>query len=214
VTRTPTITRTPTPTIPPEPVITYFGVLRADDTVVTPTATSPDGISIFERESYGFSIVLEGAPGGTNAAVSKTTFNWDPSDPTVLPDLQIEASRSLGNGSAAVCDDTAPDLGGVPGFDPPSFVTTQTIADALNDFGCRFKNGNGVPGGRGDTDACVLFPDGHLGLLAPTSTVQYCGAIDHPLAFAAGDTLLTARIRDISGNVSSSARIILRVTTP
>lgn len=135
-----------------------------------------------------------------------------------MPDLLIEASQPLGDGSLAVCDDAAPAFGGVPAVNPPDFSTTQAVVDAINDFACRFKDGGGSPGGRVAKDACTLFPDGFYhflfppdGTVAHPSTIQFCGQIGAPLAFPTGDTLITARIRDLAGNVSSPARLIIRV---
>lgn len=117
-----------------------------------------------------------------------------------------------------VCDDSAPDLGGVPAVNPADISTTQPVADAINDFACRFKNGRGVPTGRGAKEACTAFSDGVFHFLFPPdptvkfpSTVQFCGQIDALLAFPTGDTLITARIRDLAGNVSRPARLIIRV---
>lgn len=191
---------------------------RADDTLVPSSGTTTDGTQIFERPSYGFSLVLEGRPGGTSSPIQSNTFNWDPTDPTVLPGLLIEASRALGDGSADVCDDNAPVFGGVPPVNPPDFSTKQPVADAVNDFACRFKDGSGGRSGRGKDDACTSFPDGFFHFLFPPgagvqfpSTIQFCGQIGAPLAFPTGDTLITARIRDLAGNISSPMRLIIRV---
>jgi len=150
--------------------------------------------------------------------IGTSTFNWNPTDPTVLPYLLIEASRPVGNGSTAVCDAAAPNFGGVPAVNPPDFSTTQAVAAALNDFGCRFRNGGGGSSGRGLRDACTAFDDGSYhfvmapgpGVLHP-STIQFCGLIDRPSAFPTGDTLLTARIRDLAGNLSAPSSVVIRV---
>ena len=214
---TPTITKTPTPTVPVEPVIEFFGVIRADDTLVDPVDTGIAGVPIFERPSNGFSLVVEGRPGGSHTDIGANTFNWDPGDPRVLPDLLIEASQALGNGSAAVCDDSAPTFGGVPGIDPPDFSKTQEISNAINDFACRFKDGMGNPSGRVNQDACTLINglyhfvnEPGTGVQFP-STIQFCGRISGPIAFPPGDTLVTARIRDLAGNVSLPKQLIIRV---
>lgn len=156
----PTPVAIPTPvSIPPEPVITFFGVTRADDTLVAATTTL-QGVPVFERTSYDFSLVVEGRPGGSGTAIGTGTYNWSPTDPTLLPSLLIEASRPLGNGSLAVCDETAPDFGGIPPINPPNFSATQPVANAINDFACRFQDGRGAPSGRDKNHACTVLSDG------------------------------------------------------
>lgn len=175
---------------------------------------SATGVPIYERPTYGFSLVVEGRPGGTGTPVGFSTFNSDPTNPTTLPYLLIEASRDLGDGSAAVCDDVPPDTGGVPAVDPPNFDSSQSIANAINDFACRFKDGTGFRGGRGPNDACIQFPDGQFRFKEPGSTIQFCGQINKPLGFPLGDTLVTVRIRDFLGNVSSAEQLVIRTANP
>ena len=219
VTRTPTITRTPTPTVPPEPVIVFFGVTRADDTLVDPSGQTNDGVPIFQRPTAGFSLVIEGRPGGTGSPIGMSTFNWDPQDPTVLPYLLIEASMPLGaDPTTTVCDDSPGMFGGVPATNPPDFSPTQQVADVVNDFACRFKDGSGTRNGRAANDACTQFPNDFppyhfLNPDAPqfVSTIQFCGLVTNPIAFPSGDTLVTARIRDLAGHVSRQSQIVVRV---
>jgi len=140
--------------------------------------------------------------------------------------LQIEATRDLGNGSAAVCDSGAPTTptpgatpqgaGGVPGINPPNFDTTsQKIVDALNDFACRFYSTSDVTG----TSACTLDRNGNLNFVCgPTSktcsgsTIQYCtlNVLGSDLAFQSGDTVLTAQVRDTGGHVGFPRQIVVR----
>ncbi len=220
VTLTPTTTRTPTATIPPEPVITFFGVTRSDDTLLTRSGTS-GGIPIYQRSSTDFSLVIEGRPGGTGSPIGTSTYN--PGGPTDLPYLLIEASKPLGqNPTAAVCDDTPGMAGGVPALpDAPDFSPTQQVADVINDFACRFKDSSGTRNGRGPSDACTLFendfpPYHFVNPMAPAfpSTIQFCGLITPPIAFPVGQTTVTARIRDLAGNVSNPAQIIISVPGP
>lgn len=194
-------------------------MVRSDDTLVPSSGITPDGVPIFERESHGFYLVVEGRPGGTNVPVGTSTYDWSPTDPTVLPALLIEASRPLGDGSPAVCDDASPVFGGVPAVNPPDFSTTQAVADAVNDFACRFRDGGGGTAGRGPRDSCIFFDDTasyHFvfppdpGVKHP-STIQFCGLIDTPSAFPVGDTLVTVRIRDQDGDISAPASLIIRV---
>lgn len=211
VTPTPTITLTPTATVPPEPIITFFGVAYSDGTLIPQPNDVIDGIPIYERPSFGFWLIVEGRPAPTRVALGSSTFNWNPDDPTVLPDLQIEVSNSLGKGSADVCDDPPSMLGGVPAVDPPDFSVKQSVADAINDFACRF--GDEHMGITKSGDACTLFfPEERYHFVNSTSTIQYCGLIDKPFGFPAGvSTLVTVRIRDISGHLSNPARLMIRV---
>ena len=221
-TPTPTITRTPTPTIPPEPVIAFFGVTRSDDTLLDPSGQTQDGVPIFVRPSSGFSLVVEGRPGGTGSLIGTSTFNSDPQNPATLPYLLIEASMPLGaNPTAAVCDDFPGMFGGVPATDPPDFSPTQQVANVINDFACRFKDGLGTRNGRAANDACTLFPNDFPSnhFVNPTgpdlpSTIQFCGQVTTPIAFPTGDTRVTVRIRDLAGHVSQQSQLVLRVNPP
>jgi hypothetical protein len=212
-TRTPTATPTPTPTLAPGANIGFIGVLRADESIIEPSGYDAEDRPIYVRANpSGFIIVIDAKPGTNGAAVGHSAFNHDPNDPTVQPDMQIQASRPLGNGSSAVCDDMAPTAGGVPAVGPVSFDETQPISDALNDFGCRFNDGTGSPLGRGPDSACVQFPDGEFRFVDPSATIEFCGFISVPLRFPDGDTIVTARVRDVSGMFGPPRQIIIRVT--
>jgi len=168
-----------------------------------------DGVPIYERDAYNFSLVIEARPGGTKAKLGKSTFNWSAANPTNLPDLQIEVSDKLGDGSATVCDDTGSTAGGVPAVTPFDFSATD--AAAINDLSCRFKDGSGAPAGR-DTDLCTRFPptdDAHF--VDPSSTIQYCGLVSDAISFPSGNTVVAARVRDVAGNLSAISKIIIRV---
>jgi hypothetical protein len=199
-------------------VITFFGVTDGDGILVPPTPTE-DGTSIYERDARNFSLVIEAGPGGTGSPIGTSTFNWNPSDPRVLPYLLIEASKPLGpNPTTTVCDDSPGAFGGVPGTDPPDFSLTQTVANVINDFACRFKDGAGTRNGRTSADACTQFPNDwppnhFVNPMAPEfpSKIQFCGQITAPIAFPVGDTRVTARVRDVAGNVSAASAIIIRV---
>jgi hypothetical protein len=206
-TATPTRTATATPAVPIGPVITFFGVIRADDTQLTPTPGVPP---IYTRPSgHGFSLVIEGGLGLSKAAVGSSAFQ---SDVMSFPDLQIEVSNSLGNGSGAVCDRSGPSPGGVPAVNPASFASTQTNINAVNDLACRFLDGTGAPVGRRGSDACVMFDSGDFGFVnKQMSTIQFCGFIDQLIEFPPGDTLVTARLRDVDGNPGSPAQLMIHV---
>jgi hypothetical protein len=216
-TRTPTKTAAPTPTGPLGPVITFMGLLHADNRYVASdiVGTTSSGAPIYQRTlGTGFIIVVEGGPGADhNHSIGTSSFNSSPSDPTVLPDLQIEVNRNLGDGSLAVCDNMAPMLGGVPGINPPSFAQTQMISNAINDLACRFVNGEGNPMGRPSNEACVLGDDGDYNFINAATVEEYCSVvIPAAMKFQTGDTLVSARLRDSSGNVGPVAQIVVRVT--
>jgi hypothetical protein len=45
----------------------------------------------------------------------------------------------------------------------------------------------------------------------PTSTVQYCLPIARAWSFAAGDTVVAARVRDVDGRLGPAREIVVRV---
>ncbi|MFI5396513.1 MAG: hypothetical protein ACHQ9S_13350 [Candidatus Binatia bacterium] len=191
----------------PGPIITFFGVTRADDTLVTPVGTTADGVPIYESlYGFGFSLVVEALSGNSGPPVGISSFSTDVSQ---LPDLQVEVSQPLGDGSTAVCDDTAPHFGGVPAVTPFDFSAAE--APAINDLGCRFQDGQGNRIGRINVDACTKFADGQYQFVNATSRIQFCGFIDKPLSFPAGDTVVAARVRDIAGNTSAVAQLVIRI---
>jgi hypothetical protein len=185
-------------------------VTNGEDHLVSPVDTAEDGTPIYERSAYGFSLVIEARPGGTRAKLGSSTFNWSAANPTSLPDLQIEASNMLGNGTPAVCDYTGPTAGGVPAVEPFDFSAAQ--AAAINDFSCRFKDGAGAPAGRDNGDACTKFlPTDDSHFVDPSSTIQYCGVITGVIEFPPRDTVVAVRVRDVAGNLSAISTIIMRV---
>lgn len=194
-------------------MITFFGVTRANDTLISPSGVNEQGHPIYQRTfASGFSLVIEGRPGGLNSPVGNSTFDWSPSNPARLPDLLIVVSRPLGNGSPAVCDEAPPNLGGVPAASlPEALPPEQMVTDAINDLACRFKNGSGVPAGRGADEACIVFEDGRYRFLDSRTTRQFCGFIGEPLLFPPGDTVVTARIRDGQGLWSAPSSIVVRI---
>lgn len=220
VTRTPTITRTPsitgTPTATPRPgaEITYVGLARANDTVIEPVGMTSQGWPIYERSlGYLFNIVVEAKPGPSRRRVGLSTFNSSSGNPSVRPDFEIIVSRPLGDGSALVCDDMPPQIGGVPASE--NFNETQPISNAINDFGCRFVDGSGRPSGRGQDEACTMFEDGMshfvVSMGANASTAQFCSLIAEPFAFPEGDTVVTVRVRDVTGEVGAPRSFVVRI---
>ncbi len=207
------MTRTPTPTRRPGADISFVGLARPNDRVITPSGETPDEhLPIFERPfGYGFTVVVEGRRGPNNRPVGTSAFEFDPFNPTVRPDLQIIVSRPLGDGSLEVCDDEQPTIGGIPAAS--SFDETQLISNAINDFACRFVDGNGQPIGRGKAeDACTQGEDGNYNFVARMmSSIQFCAPIAPPFGFAVGDTKVTVRLRDLNGAVGPPVSFIVRV---
>jgi hypothetical protein len=153
-------------------------------------------------------IVVEGAPGVSGVQPGKSV---QPTGTDGWPDIQIENTRDLGNGSAAVCD-TGPASsggGGIPGITPPSFQAGDSvITDALNDFACRFEQFS--PG------APCTFVDasGEARLVNGNATIQFCDFVTTTALFPPGDSLVTVRLRDTVGNVGPTAQVVVRVATP
>jgi hypothetical protein len=207
-------------------VVTFFGLTNQDDTLLSPTP-SAGGPQVFSRAmGLGFSIVVEGAPGPSRAEVGLCTFGvYNPisdyctpsctSDCTSFPDLQIEASNPLGNGSLAVCDRSGSSAGGVPGvpsvtFDP---TTNPNIINIVNDLACRFVDGTGAQRGRMTYPCVKHLPSEEYGFADPRSTIEFCSAsITSAEEFPpATDTTLTVRLRDVNGNVGAPAQIIIHI---
>ena len=114
-------------------MITFLGIASASGSIADPVTDVP--VPLFQViTGLGFRLVIEAAPGPSSLPVGQSVFNSAPDNPFVRPDLQIEASRSLGDGNLAVCGE-----GGVPAVAPPHYGDEQAIANALNDLSCRFE---------------------------------------------------------------------------
>jgi hypothetical protein len=167
-----------------------------------------DGYATFLRPPSGFLIYIEARPGVSGRPVGTTTFQSSATDPNVLPDLQVLVSRALGNGSPAVCDDgPAPPIGGVPASAPRVFDGTQAVANAINDLSCRFDARTT------SILACTRDSFGTYGFTNPASTVQFCTSpgVGAELAFPLGDTIVSARVRDVLGQPGHPSSIAVRV---
>jgi hypothetical protein len=202
--------------VPPGSAISFFGVFPADvklANMVQPTLSDdPIPIPIYERPlGSGFTIVIEGRPGGDGTTVGNSAFRYDPGDPNVRPDLQIVVNRDLGNPTAEVCDNQFPsNFGGVPGVAATNFPVTQMVSNAMNDLACRFVDGQGDPVGRPGASSCVEHPDGEFRLVNGASRVQFCWTVPAGVSFPLGDTLVTFRLQDIAGRAGPAAQFILR----
>ena len=168
-----------------------------------------DGFLTYVRPRSGFLIYVEAKPGISGLPVGTVTFDFDPTDPNVLPDLQILVSRAIGDGSSAVCDDgpLPLPLGGVPATVPVTFGGSPAVAGAINDFACRFD-------ARGASAlACTRDTFGVDSFANPQSRVQFCtsSGVGAELAFPVGDTILTARVRDTAGQPGLPRSIAIRV---
>jgi hypothetical protein len=205
-------TRTPTASTPQGPIITYFGLARADETLIQPSGTTPDGIPIYARPfGNGFRLVIEGAPGPSFEEPGVSSFSFGG---FAYADLQVQSTRDLGNGSDEVCDRSGGTAGGVPAIVPPSFAETPEIIATVNDFSCRFVDGSDAFRGRSNSgESCVQNPpeSGVFNFVDPRTRVQFCALVDLALRFPPGDTLLTARLRDVLGNVGTTRQIVVRV---
>jgi len=189
-------------------------VARADGRVVGPIPPDGSGAPVFLRPPSGFLIYVEAKPGVSGRNVGQQTFESNPADPNVLPDLQIVSSRPLGNGSAAVCDTGPPrsgTAGGVPAVDPAQFGGAQAISDAINDLSCRFE------ARVASSLACTRDGFSQIeSFVAAGSTMQFCTnpGVGAELAFPPGNTHLTVRVLDVVGQPGPPATIIIRVLAP
>jgi hypothetical protein len=206
-------TRSATPSSPQGPVVTFMGLARADEALINPTGTTPNGVPIYTRSfGSGFRILVEGGVGPSFENVGVSSFSFGA---FTFPDLQVQVDRPLGNGSAQVCDRDGTTAGGVPAVNPPVFVETPAVLGAVNDFACRFVDGSGAFRGRqSSSDACVQNPpdSGVFNFVHPDTRIQFCALVDLAFAFPRGDTLVTARLRDELGNVGVPRQIVVRIT--
>lgn len=171
-----------------------------------PIGEDEAGRPIFSRTSEaGFLLYIEGRPGPSQLPVGTVLFNPKRNDAQALPDLIVQVSRALGDGSEEVCDITYPRIGGVPGTRAGELGLSPSVADAVNDLACRFRAFT-------ETDfACTQDSGANLLFRSASSTVQYCILINDALTFPPGDTIVSARLRDIGGNVGGVSEIVVRV---
>ena len=194
------------------PRITYFGLASPSDHPLPPNPELENGRVVYSwPQGYGISVVIEAMPGDNRRAVGFNAFNYNESDPTVLPDLQVLASYRLGNGDPTVCE--AGDAIGIPGIESLVFDGSFAVAAAINDFGCRVDDGEGVPVARVVSgEACTRASSEEFKFVAIGTTAQFCAVIARSFELAFGDTVLAARVRDSSGAYGPRQEIVVRVT--
>jgi hypothetical protein len=187
------------------PVITYFGAARADGYKVEPQSVDKSGIPTYVTAAgSGFMLVVEAKPGASGLEVARRVFAYVPNDPTVRPDLEIQANRDLGNGSPEVCDRRRPNIGGIPAINPPKWAETTQVSNAINDFSCRFETFI-------ESDSsCTLGPNGDYAFLSRDTTTQFCMIVARAYGFPVGDTLVSVRLRDMDGNPGPVKQIRIR----
>ncbi|MBI3783232.1 MAG: hypothetical protein HY270_07510 [Deltaproteobacteria bacterium] len=200
---------------PSGPDMTFLGLAKADGSPLPPDDYDDQGRPVYNRDGgAGFLMVFEARPGSSRKDVGTLAYNYDPTDPTVVPDLEVLLSRALGDGSTAVCDKTRPNIGGVPGVPSLSFDTQQSVSNAINDFGCRIDNGAGQPEGVSSDNACTSFPNGDFGFVERTSSLQFCMLVSGGWQFQPGATIVKARTRDTLGNLGAPREMVLQVSGP
>lgn len=206
VTHSPTPTSTPRPDLAPE--ITHLGVARADDRPLSPMGVDSENRPIYLRQlGQGMTLLVEARPGAQ--PLGHRAYN-----PDGQPDLEVIVSRPLGDGSTLVCDELPPQIGGVPATDPLLFSDDAAVIAAINDLGCRVDDGAGEAVGRPVPSQACTTAEGTtfgFGFVNRDSKLQYCLPIAFAWAFAEGDTIVAARVRDIEGRPSAAREIVIRV---
>jgi hypothetical protein len=190
--------------------VTFFGIATADNHVRTPIGeTQDDHIPIYDfPNSFGFIIVAEGRPGTNNRPLATCGLMGSPGGcGSGRAAVQILADRQLGNGSAKVCDTTAPTIGGVPAVPALDFGPSQMVSDAINDLACRFDLH------ATSETACTLDDLGNNAFLFRNfGETQYCTpVVGSELSFAPGLTRLKVQIQDASGTVGNQKEIAVQV---
>lgn len=193
------------------PRVTYFGLAKADSSLMQPVGTDSFGRPIYRSSvGQGMSLIVEAQPGSGRRPPGRSAFADNG-----LPDFQMILSRPLGDGSPQVCDVRAPLIGGVPATMPFAFSDDSAVTAAINDLGCRVNDGTGQPLARVTSmDACTSSnlggPSGFAYVNA-ASTVQFCLPIAGAWHFQLGDTAVAVRLRDQSGALGSVREILVRI---
>lgn len=200
----PTATPTATPLI--GPIVVAFGLAEGSGSFSQPSGTDAEGRPVFSRPTgAGFVIYIEGRRGRSGLPIATNLFSYLPDNPIGQPDLQIVASQNLGDGSSEVCDRGFPNVGGVPATLTTDFPIEQSVSDALNDIACRFQVFTEID------FACTQDSNGFLTFANRGAERQFCTLVGNAMAFPAGNTVLTARLRDSTGRAGPASQIVVRV---
>jgi hypothetical protein len=199
----------------------FAGVLRRADGCIycCDEACANQPTPVPELDELGRRVFVIGAGGGGVLVVEgkrglsglPPASSLDPVPPSNRPDLWIQSTQNLGNGSPLVCDKSPPIVGGVPGRQPPDFdfdFGDSTVNDALVDFACRFQY---FPPGQ----PCTFNGPGlDATLVIPGAEAQFCDFISAAARFLPGESVVSVVLRDASGNVGPTKQIVVRVPTP
>jgi hypothetical protein len=190
------------------PAVTFLGIARADGSLVPSAGKDSSGIPIYENPiGSGFMLVVEGKPGLSNVEVGRKLSVYETDDPKARPDLEVQATRDLGDGSKAICDRNRPNIGGIPGINPPSFKETLEVGHTLADMACRFETFIE------SESACLQKKTGDFTFADAETTTQFCMVVARAWLFPEGDTLVSARLRDTDGNPGPIKQIKIRRPT-
>jgi len=186
------------------PVITFLGITRADGKSVDPI--SKDGnVPVYEtRTGSGFQLVVEVKPGVANYEPGRRLTD----EPGGRPDLEIQFTRPLGDGSTAVCDKRRPKIGGIPGVDPVTWKDSKKLSDTLLDASCRFEIFIESAG------SCTVNKRGDFSFVNPDSSVQFCMVVAKAWEFPVGETTVSARVLDVEGNPGPVSQFKMRRLPP
>lgn len=206
-------TPSPSPSEPPVspsplpgtgPDITLLGLATADDLPIEPDGTDDQGRPIYVRpHGQGFTLIVEARRAGDRRNIGQSAYR-----PGGVPDLQLLVSRPLGDGGAAVCEDDGV-RGGVPAVPELQFSDSDpATVDALNDLGCRaYERANAF---RPCTRVTVTDGD-PFEFVAENSEAQFCVPVARAWSFPTGDTIVAARLRDVSGNYGAVREMVVRI---
>jgi hypothetical protein len=175
----------------------------------TPTPTpffDGSGRRIYQVDFGQLLIVVEGVKGSSGQAVGQSTLPGSDN----LPDIQIETTRKLDDGTQSWCVNGGL-VGGVPGVDPPDFTPENPpglLTSALTNFACQFEY-------HADGSQCTWAGDTtNVRFVNSASKAQFCDLMSADAPFNPGDSIVTVRLRDSGGNTGPTAQIIVRVNTP
>ena len=205
-------TPSPSPSEPPVspsplpgtgPDITLLGLATADDLPLQPDATDDQGRPVYVRpHGQGFTLIVEARRAGDRRNIGQSAYR-----PGGAPDLQLLVSRPLGDGGAAVCEDDGV-RGGVPAVPGLQFSSDPATIDAVNDLGCRaYERASSF---RPCTRATVTDRD-PFDFVADDSEAQFCLPIGRAWSFPIGDTIVAARLGDVSGNFGAVREMVVRI---